>query len=283
MTLCCVQTQIIQYSSGVVPLTAQFWGGCQTDDGLTEDEEDFQRSDSDDLKSATSADYGGVTPSATRVFETSSVSPVYEPSPPSAPLLVPPPLVQPDVAKPSLLQSSSSFAPLGPQPNLGRNPAERALHGYHMRAREAAANPVPSLRSRVAAAASQEPPPPPPVELPPAPPPPPPVLTSVSCESWEHLLTGGPPPDLQLRDSRLIRQAQSEAGPLDRILYGRMDMQDTMANVSVKLRNRRVMAFTELGLRCRSFLGPVPVGIRYPPDSGVSFGGVRRRDADRIG
>ena len=280
MKLCCVQTQIIRYATEPKPPTARF----SEDDDFSEGTDD-----DDDLKSATSADFGGVTPSAaaTRVFETSTVSPVYEPAPQyapplesspefkpepsSAPPLVPPPLVHPDVAKPTLMRSSASFT-------SASVPMERGLPGYHTRAREAAAS---SARTS-AAGPSQEPPPPPPVELPPAPGPPP-ALPSLSCQSWEHLLTGGPPPNLQLRHFRLINQARRDGESMNRTLYGRMDMQATMANVSVKLKHRRVMAFSELGSQCRSFLGPVTSGIRYPPDNGVSFGGVRRRDHERLG
>eukprot|EP00798_Chlamydomonas_sp_ICE-L_P010256 gene10256-biopygen7417 len=69
------QTQIIRYAMGPTPPTARF------SDDDTDDEEG--RSDDDELKSATSGDFCGVTPStATRVFNTSPVSPVFEPEPP---------------------------------------------------------------------------------------------------------------------------------------------------------------------------------------------------------
>jgi len=60
-------------------------------------------------------------------------------------------------------------------------------------------------------------------------------------------------------------------------------MRATQANVDSKGRTRRVMAFTELGQQCRLFLGPVPVGIRYPPDHGATFGGNRRLEAEKLG
>ena len=113
---------------------------------------------------------------------------------------------------------------------------ERGHPGYNTRAREAAATAVRTS----AAGTSREPPPPPPVDLPPPSIPPPPVLTSRSRDSWEHLLSGGPPPSLQLRDFRLVRRAQSELGSLDGILYGRLDYKATQANVDLKGRVRRV-------------------------------------------
>jgi len=280
MKLCCVQTQIIRCASDPQPPFVPF--NYDEDYSTTTDDEE-------DLKSATSADFGGVTPSAaaTRVFETSAVSPVYEPAdqqmpnrelspvyqpqPSSAPPFEPVPPAYPEVAKPTFLKGFASFS-------SASAPMERGLPGYHTRSREAA---VSSARTS-AAGASLEPPPPPPVELPPAPGPPP-MLHTRSCASWEHLLTGGSPPTLNLRDYRLINMDRRDGESLNRSLYGRMDMQATMANVSVKLRHRRVMAFSELGTRCRSFLGPVTSGILYPPDHGVSFGGTRRSDHEKLG
>eukprot|EP00798_Chlamydomonas_sp_ICE-L_P010421 gene10421-biopygen7559 len=280
MKLCCVQTQVIRCASDPQPHCVPF--NYDEDYSTTTDDEE-------DLKSATSADFGGVTPSAaaTRVFETSAVSPVYEPpdqqmpnrelspvyqpQPSSAPPFEPVPPAYPEVAKPTFLKGFASFS-------SASAPMERGLPGYHTRSREAA---VSSARTS-AAGASLEPPPPPPVELPPAPGPPP-MLHTRSCASWEHLLTGGSPPTLNLRDYRLINMDRRDGESLNRSLYGRMDMQATMANVSVKLRHRRVMAFSELGTRCRSFLGPVTSGILYPPDHGVSFGGTRRSDHEKLG
>ena len=109
------------------------------------------------------------------------------------------------------------------------------------------------------------------------------MMTSLSCQSWEPLLTGGSPPDLKLRAYRLVRRAQADAGSLDRILYGRLDMKATQANIDSKGRTRRVMALTELGQQCRLFLGPVPVGISYPSDTGVTFGAKWRMEAKKVG
>ena len=66
MTLCDVQTQIIEYSSGVVPATARFRNEFITDAYLTEDDEEEE--DDDDLKSATSMDNGGGTPIRLRLL-----------------------------------------------------------------------------------------------------------------------------------------------------------------------------------------------------------------------
>jgi len=60
-------------------------------------------------------------------------------------------------------------------------------------------------------------------------------------------------------------------------------MKATQANVDSKGRTRRVMAYSELGLECRAFLGPVMPGINYPPANGVTFGGIGRRNNDLRG
>ena len=278
MRLCCVSTQIIEYSRKPPPPAARF----SDDDDVTDDD--------DDLQSAMSGDFGGATPStgvtpstATRVFHAAPVSPVYEhpsapplepspvfkPEPSSAPLLVSLPPVHPEVAKPSLLNRSASFT----------MPMERGLLGYNTRSRDAAAT---AGRSS-SAGTSQVPPPPPPVEMPPAPGPPAPGRPSLSCESWEHLLTGGPPLLLRLQDCRQIRQEHSDGESLNRTLYGRLDMHATQANVDKNGRPRRVMDFSELGIQCREFLGQVKQGISYPAANGVTFGGIGRRNNDLRG
>jgi len=302
MRLCCVSTQIIQYARSPPPADARFTYDTvdlalhSHEDGYAygksdDSEEDYSDDCMEDLQSARGGDFGGVTPSsATRVFHTSTVSPVYEPQlapspavfkPPSAALLAPLPPDLPEVVKPSLLRSSS-LGPLGPLLNLAeqaRNPAERALGAYHTRAREAAATSV----HRSAAGTSQEPPPPPPVDLPPAPGPPPSMNPTLSGISWEHLLDGTPPVRLAVRDCRLIRQAQYAGDSLDRTLYGRLDEAATRANLDRKGRPKRVMAYSELGHECRAFLGPVKAGINYPSPGGVTFGGIGRRNNDLRG
>ena len=71
MRLCCVSTQIIQYARAPPPPEARFY-----DDDFGDDDFD---DDDDELQSATSGDFGGVTPStATRVFHNATVSPLYE-------------------------------------------------------------------------------------------------------------------------------------------------------------------------------------------------------------
>eukprot|EP00798_Chlamydomonas_sp_ICE-L_P003972 gene3972-biopygen21690 len=255
-------SQIIEYSSGVIPPTARFWNDDISDADLTEDEmpghhDDDDDFDDDDLKSATSADNGGGTPStSTRVFDTSPISPVFEPAPPSVPVQT----VGPEVAfsRPSKLPGSASFV-------TAPNPLERAVAGYN-------------LRSSSAAGTSQEPPPPPPVEMPP-PAPPPPMGLPLSCQSWEHLLTGGPAPYLTLRNYRLVRRAQVDADSVDRTLFGRLSVPLSQANKDSK---GRVMVLSELGQQCRLFLGPVIVGIRYPSETGVSFGGGWRAAAKKV-
>eukprot|EP00798_Chlamydomonas_sp_ICE-L_P020381 gene20381-biopygen29147 len=290
MRLCCASTQIIQYARAPPPPDARFdydyqeLASHRRADGYADDSDDGD----EDLQSAMSGDFGGVTPStATREFN-STVSPVYEPlsapalapspefkpDPVSAPLLAPLPPVHPEVARPSLMQKSASFT----------LPPDRGLSGYNTRAREASA----AAAGRASfAGPSQEPPPPPPplVEQPPAPGPPPYVPPSLSCDSWEHLLDGGHPLRLSLQDCRLIRQAQHAGESLDRTLYGRLDMTATQAMVDSKgrPRPRRVMAYSELGLECRAFLGPVMPGINYPPANGVTSGGVGRRNSDLRG
>jgi hypothetical protein len=57
---------------------------------------------------------------------------------------------------------------------------------------------------------------------------------SLACESWEHLLDGGRPLVLSLQDCRQIRQAQHAEDSLDLILYGRLDVRATQANVDKK-------------------------------------------------
>jgi len=292
MRLCCVSTQIIKYKSSPPPPDARFeydnadLARHKHEDGYyTEDDDDDEQ---EDLQSARSGDFGGVTPStATRVFE----SPVFEhqsaPPPPPPPVYKPPtapphPPAVPELAMPTLLRSSS-LGPLIPPLPFVRNPSERALAGYHTRSRETAAA-ASSVHSD-AAGPSLNPPPPPPVEQPPAPSPFPPPLPyypnrSLGCLSWEHLLDGSTPSRMDVRSCRQIRQAQKAGDSLDRTLYGMMDQAATRANLDTKGRARRVMVFSELGHACRAYLGPVQAGIDYPPPGGATFGGLGVRNAN---
>ena len=143
-------------------------------------------------------DNGGGTPSSSaRVLEAATLSPVFEAEP-----------VQPAVFKPTKLTSTAG--------TTVALPLQRSATGMNLRSGS-------SLQPSGSVASAPQEPPPPPVETPP-PAPPPPMGLPLSCQSWEHLLTGGPAPDLTLRNYRLVRRAQVDAGSLDRILFGRLSV-----------------------------------------------------------